>query len=121
MVCVFAVAVRSWTERNREWTLEDLENKANEVLKRIIDPEVGENVVDLGLVYGVGAAGSTLRVTMTMTSPVCPMTESIRDEARRELAAEFPEYAEVVVDVVFNPPWSPDMMSAAARKRFQGG
>lgn len=101
--------------------MENLETKAHQVLKRIIDPEVGENVVDLGLVYGVAEDGGTLRVTMTMTSPVCPMTESIRDEARRELASSFPGYDKVVVDVVFDPPWSPDMMSDTARKRFQGG
>jgi metal-sulfur cluster biosynthetic enzyme len=87
-------------------------------LREVIDPEVGMNVVDLGLIYGIEAAENHAHITMTMTTPACPMgsylTDSVREAAQRVL----PEAGDIKVDLVWDPPWSPRMMSDHARKHF---
>lgn len=93
------------------------ENAIRELLRRVVDPELGENIVELGLVYRIESAPGRLRVDMTMTSQACPMGEMIVDEARAALAAGLPG-CEVEVQLVWEPEWQPSMMSAAARDRF---
>ena len=88
------------------------------MLHNVIDPEVGMNIVDLGLVYGVEISGNKLRVDLTMTTPACPMSEMILDDARRALAGLVPEGAEIDLNLVWEPPWSPDKMSENARDHF---
>jgi metal-sulfur cluster biosynthetic enzyme len=83
-------------------------------LRQVIDPELGCNIVDLGLVYDVALAGSSVRVVMTLTTPGCPMHESISWGVKNAvLALEGVEDAEV--DVVWDPPWHPSMMTEAGR------
>ena len=85
-----------------------------DALSRVIDPEIGESIVDLGLVYGIEAEGNAIRVNLTMTSPACPMGELMLDEIRAELAHAFPE-AETNIQLVWEPAWTPDMMTAEAK------
>ncbi len=88
------------------------------ILHNVIDPEVGVNIVDLGLVYGVEISGNKLRVDLTMTTPACPMGDMILDDARRALAGLAPADAEIDLNLVWEPPWSPDKMSDNARDHF---
>lgn len=87
-------------------------------LRSVIDPEVGMNIVDLGLVYSVEISPHKLHVDLTMTTPACPMGEMILDDARRALADLAPTGVEIELNLVWEPPWSADKMSEHARKHF---
>ncbi len=87
-------------------------------LRSVIDPEVGMNVVDLGLVYGIEIAPNRVRVNMTMTTPACPMGSMITEDAREAIRDIVPEAAEVDVQLVWDPPWDSSMMSEHAKQRF---
>lgn len=89
-----------------------------EVLRTVMDPEVGENVVELGLVYRVQCTPGRVEVDLTMTSPACPMAGSIAEEAEHAVRDACTEAREVQVEIVFDPPWTPERMSDAARNRF---
>ncbi len=89
-----------------------------EALRTVCDPEVGENVVDLGLVYRVACAPGRVEVDMTMTSPSCPMADSIMEEAEHAVRKACPDAGVVKVELVFEPPWTPERMDAAVRERF---
>ena len=88
------------------------------LLRQIIDPEVGVNIVDLGLIYDIDAGDGTIRIEMTMTSPACPMGEMIVDEARAALADGLPLGWQAEVALVWEPPWSPALMSERTRRNF---
>ena len=87
-------------------------------LKTVRDPEIPVNIVDLGLIYAAAAVpvdgGKRVEVKMSLTAPGCTMSDAIKAEVERKLAA-LPEVSEVKVDVVFDPPWNPGMMSEAAK------
>jgi len=84
-------------------------------LRQVIDPELGCNIVDLGLVYDIRLTGATVHVVMTLTTPGCPMHESISWGVKNALLnLEGVEDAEV--DVVWDPPWHPSMMTEAGRE-----
>ena len=89
-----------------------------EALRTVMDPEVGENLVDLGLVYRVACAPDRVEVDLTMTSPACPMAGSIAEQAEQAVRGACPEAREVCVEVIYEPPWTPERMSEMARKRF---
>ena len=91
-----------------------------DALRKVIDPEVGMNIVDLGLIYNIGMAvdGSSVSVEMTMTSPACPMGEMIVEDVESVLAEELPAHVEREVKLVWDPPWSPEQMSDEARKHY---
>ncbi len=89
-----------------------------DALRTVIDPEAGESVVDLGLVYRVECGKGSVRVDMTMTSPACPYGGAIAEEAERTIRAAHPAVQDVAVELVYDPPWTPERMSEAARKRF---
>lgn len=85
------------------------------VLENVIDPELGIDIVNLGLVYDVALNDDGVaKVTMTLTSMGCPMGPQIVDNIKRELM-EVPEVKEAEVDIVWNPPWSRDKMSRYAK------
>jgi metal-sulfur cluster biosynthetic enzyme len=86
-----------------------------EALRRVIDPEVGVNIVDLGLVYAIETTERGVRVQLTMTSPACPLGEGIVAEAESALRACVPRETPVEVILVWDPPWTPERMSDAAR------
>lgn len=87
-------------------------------LKQVDDPEVGINVVDLGLVYGVSIDGDTVRVELTMTTPACPLGDHIVDAAEQAIRSSVPGAGEVAIELVWDPPWAPDRMSEAARREL---
>ncbi|MBW3561490.1 MAG: metal-sulfur cluster assembly factor [Actinobacteria bacterium] len=86
-----------------------------EAMKAVIDPEIGYNVVDLGLVYDVEKdRPGHVQVTMTLTSMGCPLTELIHQQVSVILGT-LPGVEEVDVEFTFTPPWSPEMMSEDVR------
>ncbi len=87
-------------------------------LRTVIDPEIGINVVDLGLVYSVEASGDQVRVAMTMTTQACPLHAYLTEAAETAIRQFAPDVATVRVDMVWDPPWSPAMMSATAKQQL---
>lgn len=85
-----------------------------ETLRQVIDPELGCNIVDLGLVYSINISGAKVSVVMTLTTPGCPMHESIRRGAQNALLC-LEEVEQAEVEVVWEPPWHPSMMTEAGR------
>lgn len=92
--------------------------KICEALRHVIDPELGVNVVDLGLVYGVAVRDGDVRVTMTMTTAACPLGESLAAEAEATIWQNVPGVKSVTVDLVWEPAWDPSMISDAAKERL---
>jgi metal-sulfur cluster biosynthetic enzyme len=93
------------------------EAAAWEVLRQVVDPEIGVNIVDLGLIYRLAVTDARIAVTMTLTSPTCPMGDLLLDQVEEALRRLAPG-VEVELDVAWEPPWSPDKMSPAAREQF---
>jgi len=90
------------------------------VLKKCYDPEIPINIVDLGLVYDVAIDAEKVQIKMTLTAPGCPASGYIAQDVKRKLEAmQGVKTAEV--QVVWDPPWSPDMMSEVAKKQFGWG
>jgi metal-sulfur cluster biosynthetic enzyme len=85
-----------------------------ETLRQVIDPELDCNIVDLGLVYGIAIDAAKVSVTMTLTTPGCPMHESIAWGVQSALL-NLEGIEEVDVQLVWDPPWTPARMSARAR------
>lgn len=94
------------------------EHLVRAALSRVVDPEAGANIVDLGLVYGIDISPTGVQVRMTMTSAACPMAELIVDDMHEQLAAVLPPDMAIDVDVVWDPPWTPARMSQTARTIF---
>jgi metal-sulfur cluster biosynthetic enzyme len=89
-----------------------------DALRSVEDPEAGMNIVELGLVYGVEAVPPSAKVRMTMTSAACPLGDYLTDTVRDTLRARFPELEQVNVELVWEPPWTPERMSEEARNFF---
>jgi len=97
-------------------TLELNEALVLNTLRQVVDPEIDCNIVDLGLIYGTRIEGRKVTVQMTLTTPGCPMHESIAWGVKNALLnLEAVEEAEV--EIVWDPPWSPFMMSDYGRER----
>lgn len=94
------------------------EESVRDALREVNDPEVGMNIVDLGLVYDVEVSPVRVRVTMTMTSPTCPMGDYLVDSVRDAVRRAAPEVPDVEVKLVWDPPWTPERMNEDARKFF---
>ncbi len=94
------------------------EKEVMQALGGVEDPEAGMSIVDLGLVYGVHAAPGSVRVQMTMTSPACPAAPYLVDEATAAIRAQAPAGTDVTVELVWDPPWTPERMSPQAQSRF---
>lgn len=100
---------------NAEALSEDL---VRDALRSVEDPEAGMSIVDLGLIYGVHSEPGRVRVEMTMTSPACPAAPYLVDEAAAAIRAIAPEGTDVQVDLVWDPPWTPERMSDDAQEKF---
>ena len=85
------------------------------VLRGIVDPEIGINVVDLGLVYRADRTADAIDVAMTMTARTCPLGELIMEETRASLLQHFPGLR-IATSLVWDPPWTPDMMTTQGRE-----
>jgi metal-sulfur cluster biosynthetic enzyme len=86
-----------------------------ETLRQVIDPEIGVNIVDLGFIYRYAGADGKLTVTMTLTTPGCPMHESIAEGVKYVLL-NLEGVNDVDVQVVWDPPWHPSMMTEVGRR-----
>lgn len=95
------------------------EEDVREALRDVIDPELGVNIVDLGLVYGIETADASVRITMTMTSPACPLRDYLQDLVESAVTSRVPDAQQVTVEIVTEPPWSADLMSEAARRQLE--
>jgi metal-sulfur cluster biosynthetic enzyme len=88
-----------------------------EAMRDVVDPELGINVVDLGLVYGVDIAdGNNLTIDMTLTSAACPLTDVIEDQAQTALEGLV---SSVVINWVWLPPWGPDKITEDGREQLR--
>lgn len=94
---------------------EEREPRLREALRAVLDPEVGVNIVDLGLVYRLAAQAAAIEVELTMTSAACPLAEVVVEDARAALAQAAPG-REIRIRLVWEPPWEPSMMSERARR-----
>lgn len=84
------------------------------IRNEVYDPELGLNIVDLGLIYDITVADNKADLTMTLTSPGCPVGPELITNVRRSLS-RYEELEEVEVHLVFSPPWHPSMMSEEAK------
>jgi metal-sulfur cluster biosynthetic enzyme len=88
-----------------------------EKLKQIYDPEVGINIVDMGLIYSLDIAENKVEITMTLTSPGCPAGPQILSQVDSQVKT-LDGIEDVDIKVVWSPPWSPDMLSEEARDQL---
>jgi metal-sulfur cluster biosynthetic enzyme len=91
-----------------------VDEMVREALREVIDPEIGVNIVDLGMVYEIDIEGEKATITMTLTTPMCPLSEYI-DAAVKEALEPVPAITDVEVNLVWKPPWTPAMMSEDAK------
>jgi metal-sulfur cluster biosynthetic enzyme len=89
-----------------------------DVLSNVIDPEVGENIMDLGLVYGVEVNQNIASINLTLTSSACPMGEMLLDDIHETLTKKLPSELAFHINLIWDPPWDPDMISAEAKQRL---
>ncbi|MBV9322005.1 MAG: metal-sulfur cluster assembly factor [Mycobacterium sp.] len=93
-----------------------------EAMRDVVDPELGINVVDLGLVYGLNVAetdeGTVALIDMTLTSPACPLTDVIEDQSRAALIGAG-LVDELRINWVWNPPWGPDKITDEGRDQLR--
>lgn len=95
---------------------ESPEGHVIEALRKVYDPEIPVNIFELGLIYGVDVTdGGRVAVTMTLTTPGCPVAEQMPGMVEHAVLEFAPEAREVEVDIVWDPPWNPSMMSDAAK------
>lgn len=92
------------------------EHTVRDALRQVIDPELDCNIVDLGLIYGIDIEGAKVTITMTLTTPGCPMHESIRQGVHNAVLS-LEDVEEVNVELVWEPPWHPTRMTATGRER----
>ncbi len=90
------------------------EEEVTEALSEVIDPELGLDFVELGLVYGVEIDEGKVTVTFTLTTPACPIGPQV-SEQMQEFVGAVDGVTEVVTNMVFTPPWTPDKMSEDAK------
>jgi metal-sulfur cluster biosynthetic enzyme len=104
-------------QRADEPDIEDLE----EALRDVVDPELGINVVDLGLVYGISAEDGVATIDMTLTSAACPLTDVIEDQARAALTGG-PGGGlvdDIRINWVWMPPWGPEKITEEGREQLR--
>ncbi len=96
-------------------TPEDLREQVVEAIKTVFDPEIPVNIYELGLIYKVEVnEARDVQIDMTLTSPNCPAAQSMPAEVEQKTRS-LSGVGEVTIDVVWDPPWSPEHMSEAAR------
>lgn len=99
-------------------SLSSQEKHVLDVLSKVIDQEVGENIVDLGLIYGIEVYQNIAKINLTLTSSACPMGEMLLEDIHETLTKLLPDEMRFDVNLVWEPAWNPDMMSAEAKQRL---
>ena len=92
----------------------DIKNKIIDEIKKIYDPELPVNIYELGLIYDIQVNGHKAEIKMTLTTPNCPVAESLPKEVK-EGALQVDGIDEVNLELVWDPPWDKNMMSDAAK------
>tara|TARA_Y100001970_G_scaffold267858_1_gene358365 strand:- start:48 stop:344 length:297 start_codon:yes stop_codon:yes gene_type:complete len=92
----------------------DLKEKVIAEIKKIYDPEIPVNIYELGLIYDISIKENNVNVKMTLTTPNCPVAESLPKEVKDSIL-EIKEVENVNLDLVWDPPWDKSMMSEAAK------
>ena len=92
----------------------DIKEKIISEIKTIYDPEIPVNIYDLGLIYDVQVDKKKAKIKMTLTSPNCPVAESLPKDVK-DVAMQVEEIDDVDLELVWDPPWNKDMMSEAAK------
>jgi FeS assembly SUF system protein len=93
----------------------ELKSRVIDALRTVYDPEIPVNIYEIGLVYEVNVGdGGEVDILMTLTSPTCPVAESLPPEVERTVAA-IEGVSSARVEITWDPPWDPDMMSEAAK------
>ena len=96
-------------------TMTTTEDMVRETLRNeVYDPEIGINIIDLGLVYDITMADNKADITMTLTTPACPLGPELITNIRRSLSV-YDDVDDVDIHVVFSPPWHPSMMTEEAK------
>jgi metal-sulfur cluster biosynthetic enzyme len=90
------------------------DNDVMDALSNVIDPELGLDFVELGLIYGVSISDGNVQVTFTLTTPGCPIGPQVNEQIE-EFVGELEGVKTVESEMVFTPPWSPEMMSEDAK------
>jgi metal-sulfur cluster biosynthetic enzyme len=93
------------------------ERLITENLKQIYDPEIPMNIVDLGLIYGFEWAGDDVTLKMTLTAPGCPVAGILAEEVKGAIE-KVPNIHAAKVDLIWDPPWTPERMSEFAKRQF---
>ena len=86
-----------------------------EALRRVEDPELGMDIVELGLLYDVEVEGPKVRVIHSLTSMGCPAGQMIQEDIHAVVAAMSPDVEDVEIELIWDPPWTPDRMSDDAK------
>lgn len=94
------------------------EHRILRALEEVVDPELGLNIVDLGLVYAVDVTDSCIRLALTSTTPACPMADAIRRDVEHAVRDAVGEEFDVESFQVWEPKWTPEFMSAEARDKL---
>ena len=96
---------------------EAIEAEAWDRLHEVYDPEIGINLVDLGLIYDLNSDQGCVQLTMTLTTPGCPMSDSMPPAVQRVLEM-IPGVSEVRVDLVWDPPWDPERITDEGKREL---
>ncbi|MFN7313286.1 MAG: DUF59 domain-containing protein [Bacteroidota bacterium] len=103
------------TENNSLRTFVDVQNEAVKVLQTVYDPEIPVNIYELGLIYEVNVDHDlNIEIIMSLTSPFCPAAQSMPEEIKQKLSS-IEGVQSVEVKITFDPPWTQDLMSEAAK------
>lgn len=95
----------------------ELERLITENLKQIYDPEIPMNIVDLGLIYGFEWTGDAVTLKMTLTAPGCPVAGILAEEIKMAIE-KVPHVKAATVELIWDPPWTPERMSDFAKRQF---
>ena len=94
--------------------MSDIKSKVIEEIKKIYDPEIPVNIYELGLIYDISVKDKNIKVKMTLTTPNCPVAESLPKEVKDSIM-EIKGVDKVDLDLVWEPPWDKSMMSESAK------
>ncbi len=98
--------------------IEEVKNHILEILKEVMDPEVELNIVDLGLIYNLDYDGENrVNIIMTLSTPACPLGDAIILNVKESIKKHYPDF-EVNVDLVFDPPWTPNLISEEGKAKL---
>lgn len=102
-----------------ESKLSSIEKEVLQAIKKVEDPEIGLPIYDMGLIYGVKVDGEKAKITMTLTTEHCPLSQMIVDDVGKAVG-KVKGIKEAKVKITFDPPWSPEMMPEETRKKLFG-